>query len=470
MTRGRSSSPPPRPDRAIERGIEALAGRFLGRFPARAPSPRTVGREAEFTLVRPDGRAGDSSLLWEPLLEATGGRPVHDQPAPDGSRLLVGVETDRWSCLAEVGRGTIEVAVGPAASLPDLARDLEAALAAILPVVRGTGQVLLGYGIQPRTPPHPDLMTPKRRYLAFLEIVGRSWLRFGLTASDQVHVDAGRADLVPMMNAINAASGAIVALTANSSVYGGRAGRFASGREGLMRGMVPEPFRHGAVPRPFADALEYVRWTLGFRCLVLPDGRGGFRGPRATYADVLRREGPRFEDWTFHEHYLWPSARPRSRLGTLEIRPACQQPGASFAAAALEVGLAEGWREVTDLLRDALGPRWWGAMLAYRARAVREGVRAEEPFPGLLGKLLDVAEAALRRRGFGEERLLDELRDRLERRETPADRVRRTLRRGGPAAVVRATDLGGTVGGRPRMARPRSRPASRSLRIRMADA
>jgi glutamate--cysteine ligase len=423
----------------LDRAVDALAERFVSRFPERVPAPRTVGREAEFTLVRPDGRAGDSSLLWAPLLEATGGRPVHDQPAPDGSRLLIGVETDRWFCLAEVGRGTVEVGVGPARSLPDLAGDLQAALAALLPVVRRTGQLLLGYGIQPRTPPHPGLLTPKRRYLAFLEVVGRSWLRFGLTASDQVHVDAARDELVPMMNAINAASGAIVALTANSSVYGGRAGRFASGREGLMTRMVPEPFRHGAVPRPFGDAADYVRWTLGFRCLALPDGHGGFRAPRTTYGEVLRREGPSFEDWTFHEHYLWPSGRPRSRLGTLEIRPACQQPSASFAAAAFEVGLAEAWLEVTELLRDLLGPRWWGAMLAYRARAVRDGVRAIEPAPGLLGKLLDVAERALRARGFGEERELEELRDRLERRETPADRARR----GGPRAVVRLTDLGG---------------------------
>ncbi len=428
-------------DRALERGVEALAGRFLACFRERVPSPRTVGREAEFTLVRADGRAGDSGLLWEPLLAASGGRPVHDQPAPDGSRLLVGVETDRWFCLAEVGRGTIEVGVGPAPSLGDLARDLEAALGAILPVVHGTGQLLLGYGIQPRTPPHPGLMTPKRRYLAFLEVVGRSWLRFGLTASDQVHVDAARDELVPMMNAVNAASGAIVALTANSSVYGGRVGRFASGREGLMTGMVPEPFRHGAVPRAFADAADYVRWTLGFRCLALPDGCGGFRGPRATYGEVLRREGPSFEDWTFHEHYLWPSGRPRSRLGTLEIRPACQQPGASFAAAAFEVGLAEAWREVTGLLRDLLGPGWWRAMLAYRARAVRQGVRAREPAPGLLAKLIDVAEAALRRRGFGEERALEELRERLERRETPADRARRALRAGGVTRLLRMADL-----------------------------
>ena len=290
---------PARGDRALERGIEALAGRFLSRFRERVPSPRTVGREAEFTLVRPDGRAGDSALLWEPLLEATGGRPVHDQPAPDGSRLLVGVETDRWSCLAEVGRGTIEVGVGPAPSLGGLARDLQAALGAILPVVHGTGQRLLGYGIQPRTPPHPGLMTPKRRYLAFLEVVGRSWLRFGLTASDQVHVDAARDELVPMMNAINAASGAIVALTANSSVYGGRAGRFASGREGLMRRMVPEPFRHGAVPRPFVDAAEQAADALTHAMEVFPEGIDwpiGFREirlrPGSIFAGRPVREVP----------------------------------------------------------------------------------------------------------------------------------------------------------------------------------
>ncbi len=431
--------------RSIERGAEQLASEFLSRFPERVPRPRTVGREAEFTLVRPDGRAADSSVLWEPLLDATGGRPVHDQPAPDGSRLLIGVETNRWFCLAEVGRGTIEVGVGPHRSLEDLARDLDLALGTIVPIAHAHGMRVLGYGIQPRTSPTPALMTPKRRYLAFLRAVGLRWLRFGLTASDQLHVDASRDELVPMMNAMNAVSGAIIALTANSSVYRGRVGGCASGRERLMVGMVPEPFRHGAVPRPFEDALDYVRWTLGFRCLVLPDGRGGFRFPRGTYGEILRREGPRFEDWAFHEHYLWPSARPRARLGTLEIRPACQQPGASFAAAALELGLAEAWRDVSELLQDLLGPGWWASMLAYRARAVREGLRAPEPVPGLLAELLDLAEAGLRRRGFGEERALDEVRDRLDRRQAPADLARRVGSRSTAAGVVRLTQLPATA-------------------------
>lgn len=283
--------------------LEALAAEFRSRFPAWATTPRTVGREAEFTVVTAQGRAADCAHLWPDLLGVPGARPLFDQPAPDGTRLSIGAETDRWFCVAEVGRGTVEVGVGPRISLHDLGHDLASALGPLLGAARNRGWRVLGYGIQPKTPATRSLMTPKRRYLEFLDVLGPSWLRFGLTASDQLQCALGRDELVPAMNAVNAMSGALIALSANSSVYGGRLGAFASGREGLMRGMVAEKHRHGSVPRSFTDELDYVRWVAAFRCLVLPDGRGGFRRPGVPYAEVAAREGPVFEDFSYHEHY-----------------------------------------------------------------------------------------------------------------------------------------------------------------------
>jgi gamma-glutamylcysteine synthetase len=417
--------------------LDALATEFRSRFPERIATPRTVGREAEFTVVTADGRAADCARLWPHVLEIPGARRLLDQPAPDGTRLSIGAETDTWFCVAEVGRGTVEVGVGPRTSLHDLDRDLAAALRQLLGAARTHGWRILAYGIQPRTPASRSLMTPKLRYLAFLDVVGPSWLRFGLTASDQLQCALGRDDVVPAMNAINAMSGALIALSANSSVYGGRLGAFASGREGLMRGMVAEPHRHGSVPRAFADELDYVRWIAGFRCLVLPDGRGGFRHPGVSYTEVAAREGPVFEDFSYHEHYLWPSARPRSRLGTLEVRPACQQPGASFAIAALSLGIVEGREEVVALAAE-IG---WHALLAYRDRAVRDGLRATEPVAGFLTTLLDLAERGLRSRGLGEEPYLDELRERVEWRRGPADEVRIAFREGGIPKLIEETAL-----------------------------
>jgi gamma-glutamylcysteine synthetase len=422
--------------RGIDAGVAALADAFAARFPERARRPRLVGREAELPIVDASGRAGDATPLWPALVGATGGTPTHD-----ASGLLIGVELPRWFCLAEVGRGTIELGVGPRRSLPALDRDLRPALRTVSGLVAELGGRLLGHGIQPRTPFGAHLLTPKARYEALARETGLGWLRWTVTASDQLHVDVGRDELARAMNVVNGCSGALIALCANSGVYGGRVGA-ASGREVLSARVSGEPFRNGPVPRRFADPADYVRWTIGFRALVLPDGRGGFEQPGRTYADRLIERGADFDDWLYHEHYLWPSARPRARLGTLEIRPACQQPGVSFAAAALSLGLVEASAELDAYLTERFpGPAGWRRLLAYRRRAVHAGVGAAEPAPGFLATVVEIAGAALGARGLGEEPMLDPIRERLARRRGPADEAWSLLRRRGMPALVDALAL-----------------------------
>jgi glutamate--cysteine ligase len=422
-----------------DRLVAELAEGFERDFRERVPTPRTVGREAEFPVVGADGRAGRVERLWDQLLAGGGCEPLRDEAGPGGEGLLIGVRGGRWSAVAEVGRGTVEVVVGPRPSLHDLAADLDTALRRLIPAARRTGLRLLGYGIQPRTPPHRTLMTPKRHYGALLRAIGPRWLRFAVTASDQVHLDVTRDELIPSFNLLNAVAGALIALTANSPVYGGRLGGHASGRERLMAGTTGERYRHGAIPRPFVDVEDYVRWASGFRCLCLPDGRGGYRLPSGSYLDHARRRGADLEEFLFHEHYLWPSARPRARLGTLEVRPACQQPwDASWAPAAMAVGLGEALSDASLVVEEMLGPGAWPRLLGYRAAAVRVGVRAPEPAPGFLEALLDVAEGGLKARGFGEETFAEPLRERVAGRSGPADLARRLIGGGGVKELVDA--------------------------------
>jgi gamma-glutamylcysteine synthetase len=423
--------PPAARGRRLDAAISTLADAFVERFPASVRTPRPVGREAELPIVDASGRAGDSSRIWPALVDATAGAPTYDV-----SGLLIGVERPRWFCLAEVGRGTVEIGVGPRRSLVSLERDLVPALHAVGGVAAGAGYRLLGHGIQPRTPFAPRLLTPKSRYEALARETGLGWLRWTITASDQVHVDVGRDELARAMNAVNGCSGALIALCANSGVYGGRVGA-ASGREVLSARVSGEPFRNGDVPRRFADVEDYVRWSIGFRALILPDGRGGFEHPGVPYAERLAERGPDLEEWLYHEHYVWPSARPRARLGTLEVRPCCQQPDASFAAAALSVGVIEANRDVDAYLREAFpGATGWRTLLAYRRRAVHAGMRAAEPAPGFLGTIVDLAGAALGRRGLGEDAMLDPIRERLARRRGPVDDATDLMRRGGIAGLV----------------------------------
>jgi hypothetical protein len=418
-----------------------LARRYVDRFPERLEGTRTVGREAEFPLVTPDGRAGDAGTIWPFLVEA-GCAPVHDHVPGGPPGAVVGVRGDGWECLTEVGRCTVEVIVGPRASLHELSVDLDRALALVVPAAHAAGLRLLGYGIQPRTPAASRLLAPKRRYPVLVRATGGRWLRWCVTASDQVHVAVTRDELIPLFNLMNGLAGPIIALTANSPVYRGRPGRFASGREGLMEDVTGEPYRHGALPRPFRDVEDWVRFVLGMRCLFLPDGRGGYLEPRRPLAQVLD-DPPDLDAFLFHDHYVWPSARPRAKLGTLEIRPACQQPPTeSWAAAALALGLAEGHRDAGGLLDEQLGPEPWPALVRFRRAAVRMGVRAPEPGVGLLQGLVDVARGALAGRGLGEDPLMAPIQDRLDRREGPSDRARRLAEDHGPAALVEELVLG----------------------------
>jgi len=418
----------------VSERLSALARTFASRFPERVDGEATVGREAEFPLVDPAGRAGDAARLWPVLLERSGGRPVHDVDG-SGRPLLAGVRAERWFCLAEVGRGTLEIGVGPRACLAELESDLREALECVVPAAASLGYRVLGYGIQPRTPPSRRLLTPKRRYLSLVEATGSGWLRWTVTASDQVHVAVGRHQLVRTMNALNAASGAIIALCANSPIYAGRPGA-ASGREALSAGVTGERFRNGAVARPCSDLEDYVRTCARFRTLFLGSPETGFTRPDVPFEELLEDRELSFEDFLLHEHYLWPSARPRARLGTLEVRPACQQPKASFAAAALSLGLVASANEVLDIADLP-----WRSLLTYRAEAVRRAIAAPEPRPRFLRDLVEAAERGLRSRGFGEERYLTEVRERLERRRGPAAEARWLFERRGARGIVEACSL-----------------------------
>ena len=433
---------------SVSSALSDITERFAVGFPAKAPSLRTVGREAEFPLVRLDGRAGDVFQVLPLLLEQEDYEPTYDQ-GNDGTEILSGVEADGWSYASEVGVSTVELSAGPKPTLHELVRDMDRGLERLTEAVRRADFRILGFGIQPRTPAHHGLLTPKKRYSTLLEVIGNQWLKFCVTAGDQLQVDVGQDDLVRIMNLMNAASGAIIAFTANSSIYGGREGKFASGREGLTANMVGEPYRHGSPAAPYSDLEEYVRFLAGLQCLCLPDDGDGFRVIGVPFVEQLRwdpaLQDPEaaFEAFLFHEHYIWPSARPRSRIGTVEIRPACQQPpDSTWIPSALGLGLVEAADELENYLEDTLGKLYWEALQEYRGRAVKQGLDAQEPVPHFLNTIVDISAEGLCHRGEGEETFLEPARDRLERRMGPADEAKALFERNGPTALVTELSLG----------------------------
>jgi len=425
-------------DRRAAAAIERLAERFAGAFPLRRRGVRRIGREAEFPLVRPDGRAGDVALLWEPLLAEPGARPSFDDPQ---RTMIVRVDFPDAAYEVEMGRATAEVVLPPAEDLFALEAASRKALARLNRAARARGMLLLGYGIQPRTPAGPWLMTPKRRYFALSSAVGWPWMHFTSTAADQVQVDITRGELVETVNVMNLLSGPIIALTANSPVYAGRAGRFLSGREGLLAELGEE--RHGMSPRRFTSVEEYLTFTCAQTFYVRPDPPRfpRYGRPFTAYLTAHSERDPEvlWQDYLWHEHYIWNSARPRVHYGTIEVRPACQQPpDEPMAAVALCLGLVEALPHSMALLEDSLGRGLWPEMRMYRRAVVRRGPRAEEPVRGLLARLVTLAEEGLAARGRGEERYLEPIYRRLESQSVPADRALRLFYQGRTPALVDA--------------------------------
>ena len=420
---------------ALDGAAGVLAERYAACFREALRPIRLIGREAEFPVVWPDGRAGDVLRLWTQLLEGDGFAPQYDDPA--ARTLIVALRGADGTVEVEVGRATVELVLGPYEDLWQLAEGSARLLRRVVAAARAAGMRVLGFGIQPRARGSSALMTPKRRYTSLLQAIGRPWLHFAITASDQVQVDITREELPDAVNVLNLLSAPLIALTANSSVYGGRAGRCLSGREGLSAAL--GEFRAGMTPRPFASIEEFIAYVCRYPCYVLRDGPG-FRVWNRPFERYLQEHGPDLDAYLWHEHYTWNSARPRANNSTIEIRPACQQPPEEpLAPAALSLGFVEALPDAKAFLGDLFTSGPWAPLRRYRAAAIRDGLRVPEPAPGFLEGCLRIAEKGLRARGRGEEAFLRPLWTRLDRRVTPAETSREAFRAGGMEGLLRAT-------------------------------
>lgn len=426
-----------------EAAVEALAEDFALGFRERLGPVRRVGIEAEFPVITDDGRAGDISPLWPRLLEDSSLQPEYDDPETGG--LIIAARRPGAAFGAEVGRATLELSLGPYDDLWELKAALDAALAYTSAAARTQRLALLGFGIQPRTPPSAALMTPRRHYRALLRAAGRAWLPLTTTASSQLHVDIARSELVTAVNLMNLLSGPLVAFAAHSSVYAGRAGRFLSGREALLAGLGEH--RYGMTPHRLGSPADLVGYLADFACYVLP--RSGtfapvgipFRRWLAAQAAPLSR-ADLVRDFLWHEHYVWNSARARTQQSTIEVRPACQQPaGALLAPHALSLGWVESLSDLEQYFSDALGPDPWPAMIRFRRQAIRLGLEAEAPIPHMLPELLEIARRGLIRRDRKEEEFLDPIAARLEQGENPALQARTLFRRRGMQALIAAVRI-----------------------------
>ena len=407
--------------------------RFRSGFASRPIPIRKIGREAEYPVVDGNGEAFDVAALWPDLV----GPGLRRERASNG--MIVGLNGLQYSYASEVGKGTIEVITGPRHDLVQLAADHEAAVARLVQAASKHGARVLGLGVQPVTPPSLGLMTPKPRYGVLHDVIGDPWLSFTATASDQTHVDVTGPEVVPMTNLCNLLSPVVIALCANSSVVEGAATGVVSWREQAMGRIQPEHGRHGMPHRPAETLAHHLEMLCELPHLMDRTEDGPTQGDLRPFSAVMRDLEPDdvWRAFMVHDHYVWHSARPRSRQGTVELRCACQQPWDShMSVAALALGIVSGASEIAQYVNDTLGSDAWAIMREWHHQVVRLGLAAPEPREDFVLGVLERARSALRARGRREAPMIEPLFWRLERRENPAQRFQACVEQDGLASAL----------------------------------
>lgn len=412
----------------LSQAIETLAAQFTAAFPATKPTRRTVGREAEFPVVNDAGHASDVRRLLE-AIRSSGATPEacvasYDSHVPN---LIVGLDCGDYNYALEVGIGTIEINSRPCQTLFEIETFLAEAVRRLVHNAARFSWRVLGYGIQPVSPPALRIMSPKQRYQSLYRAMGASWLWYTVTAADQCHVAISQPELVQMLNVGNMMAPVLIALCGNSPIFSGKRSPYCSSREGQMAAIHATEHRHGMPARPYTSIGDYIQTVSESTYLILK-ADGEIIPSHQPFTTYLQEHGPDFDAFLYHEHYIWNSARLRTTYGTIEIRPACQQPWPEqMAAAALTVGLVEAAPQIDEYVQTGIGKEYWSVMQTYHQQAIRVGLAAPQPLPNFLPTIVDLAAAALEQRGYGEERLLSPIYDRLARRQNPAQRARQVF-------------------------------------------
>jgi len=385
--------------------------------------------------VHPDGSAAEISPLWPLLAEIPDLKPKVE------NGVVMGLNGPDFSYAAEGGIATIEVITRPCTDLHGIQGIYEDAMGHLVEAADSVGLRVLGYGIQPKTPRSPQMLTDRQRYRVLLDRLGPPWLWFSVTASEQLHYAANRSEAVRLNNLANLLAPVVIALCGHSPIHSGIAGEACCSRELGMGLIDPGHNRHGMTGKPAENLDTYVREMAELpyffeRIDGIPHAR---QDTFVQWLDAHGDDDPEFVWAAFllHDHYNWNSARLRSAHGTVELRAACQQPpDEHMAASALSMGICEAANALGDWLDGELGDRAWPMMTAWHPRVVELGLAAEDPFPGLLEGVLSRCANALEARGRAEEIFLEPLFGRLEDRENPAQRARDVFLAGGMPALI----------------------------------
>ena len=413
-----------------QQAIKLLKEKYLSNM--KEDSELFVGVELEFPIVETNGNKTNIEVtknLFRTLANLSDFEVEKRDDDQNPIQLVHCSSKDR--ILFELSYNTIEFAFERAHSINEVAKRFEAYLKIIQPILQENNHEIQGHGIHPLLKENDNSPVKIERYkmlIAFLAMNGtgmktHSYPSYGaFICGNQVQLDVRRDNYLRIINAFNKIEAVKAYLFSNSEfsaeVWDTKIARDIFWEESL-HGYYKENV--GIYPKDYQSEQEF------FNNLARTAIFTATRGSKSYYFKPIRVEdyldqkeitaytadgnekiiNPVKEDLKQHRSYQFQDLTAR---GTVEFRSVCTQPlETTFAPIAFELGLFVELEKLENYLEDS--SYFKNEEQDYRKLRKKYSKKIlskeeKEAIQSFSKDLLDIAEAGLMKRGYGEEKFL----------------------------------------------------------------
>lgn len=413
-----------------QQAIKLLKEKYLSNM--KEDSELFVGVELEFPIVETNGNKTNIEVtknLFRTLANLSDFEVEKIDDEQNPIQLIHCSSKDR--ILFELSYNTIEFAFERARSINEVAKRFEAYLKIIQPILQENNHEIQGHGIHPLWQENDNSPVKIERYkmlMAFLAVNGtgmktHSYPSYGaFICGNQVQLDVRRDNYLRIINAFNKIEAAKAYLFSNSE-FSAEAWDTKIARdifwEESLHGYYKENV--GIYPKDYQSEEEFFNNLA--RTAIFTATREG----KSYYFKPIRVEDyldqkeitaytadgnekiikPVKEDLKQHRSYQFQDLTAR---GTVEFRSVCTQPlETTFAPIAFELGLFVELEKLENYLEDS--SFFKNEEQDYRKLRKKYSKKIlskeeKEAIQSFSKDLLDIAEAGLMKRGYGEEKFL----------------------------------------------------------------
>ena len=413
-----------------QQAIKLLKEKYLSNM--KEDSELFVGVELEFPIVETNGNKTNIEVtknLFRTLANLSDFEVEKIDDNQNPIQLIHCSSKDR--ILFELSYNTIEFAFERAHSINEVAKRFEAYLKIIQPILQENNHEIQGHGIHPLWKENDNSPVKIERYkmlMAFLAMNGtgmktHSYPSYGaFICGNQVQLDVRRDNYIRIINAFNKIEAAKAYLFSNSEfsaeAWDTRISRDIFWEESL-HGYYKENV--GIYPKDYQSEEEFFNNLA--RTAIFTATREG----KSYYFKPIRVEdyldqkeitaytadgnekiiNPVKEDLKQHRSYQFQDLTAR---GTVEFRSVCTQPlETTFAPIAFELGLFVELEKLENYLEDSSFFKNEEQDYRKLRRKYSKKILSKEEKEAIQSfskDLLDIAEAGLMKRGYGEEKFL----------------------------------------------------------------